>query len=75
MDWDASAIISDDQQFRGRGGRGSGDLFAAAPNLDHAQPFVKADLTDWLNWMRSYAGFDGWRCGLYCLLTKFELDL
>jgi hypothetical protein len=35
--WDARAIVGDDANFRGRGNRSSGDLFAAAPNIDHSQ--------------------------------------
>lgn len=34
----------DDPNFRGRGNRSSGDLFSAAPNIDHSQEFVKRDL-------------------------------
>ena len=34
----------DDPNFRGRGNRSSGDIFPAAPNIDHSQEFVKRDL-------------------------------
>ena len=34
----------DDPNFRGRGNRSSGDIFSAAPNIDHSQEFVKRDL-------------------------------
>ena len=61
MDWDARAIVSDDRKFAGRGGPSSGDPFPAAPNIDHTQTFVKADIKEWLQWMRDYMGFDGWR--------------
>eukprot|EP00884_Botryococcus_braunii_P002375 jgi/Botrbrau1/12138/Bobra.0186s0053.1 len=61
LDWDARAIVSDDHNFKGRGGKSSGEAFHAAPNIDHNQPFVKRDMSEWLCWMRSYAGFDGWR--------------
>ena len=37
MAWDARAIVGDDPNFRGRGNRSSGDIFAAAPNIDHSQ--------------------------------------
>ncbi|CAL5229985.1 g13418 [Coccomyxa viridis] len=61
LDWDARAIVRDDHNFGGRGGPASGDCFSAAPNIDHAQPFVKRDLCEWMSWLRSHVGFDGWR--------------
>ena len=61
MDWDARAVVSDDRKFGGRGGPSSGDSFPAAPNIDHSQQFVKADIKEWLQWMRDYICFDGWR--------------
>lgn len=54
-------IVGDHFEFRGRGNESSGDPFPAAPNLDHSAEFVKRDLSDWLRWMRSDYGFDGWR--------------
>lgn len=59
--WDAKAIVGDDKTFRGRGNRSSGDSFGAAPNIDHSQDFVKRDLSEWLVWLRTQIGFDGWR--------------
>lgn len=38
-----------------------GDIFHAAPNIDHSQEFVRSDIKDWLNWLRNDIGFDGWR--------------
>lgn len=61
MAWDQRAIVGDDPNFRGRGNRSSGEHFTAAPNIDHAQDFVKRDLCEWLAWMRAHAGFDGFR--------------
>ena len=61
MSWDSKAIVGDDPNFRGKGNRSSGDHFAAAPNIDHSQDFVKRDLSEWLQWMRVHAGYDGWR--------------
>lgn len=59
--WDARAIVGDDPNFRGRGNRSTGDIFHAAPNVDHSQDFVRRDICEWLNWMRESVGFDGWR--------------
>lgn len=61
MNWDDRAIVSDDPHFQGRGNRSSGDFFHAAPNIDHSQEFVRRDLNDWLQWLRSEIGYDGWR--------------
>ncbi|PSC71161.1 alpha-amylase chloroplastic [Micractinium conductrix] len=61
MAWDQRAIVGDDPNFRGRGNRSSGDIFSAAPNIDHSQEFVKRDLQEWLAWLRLHVGFDGWR--------------
>ena len=57
-----SSPAGDDPNFRGRGNRSSGDIFSAAPNIDHSQDFVKADIKEWLVWLRTHVGFDGWRC-------------
>ncbi len=62
MAWDAEAIVVNDRKFKGRGNRATGDEFAAAPNIDHMQDYVRKDLTDWMEWLRDEIGFDGWRC-------------
>ncbi|KAL3157728.1 alpha-amylase [Trebouxia sp. C0010 RCD-2024] len=61
MAWDAKAIVVNDRKFKGRGNRATGDEFAAAPNIDHMQDYVRKDLTEWLEWLRDDIGFDGWR--------------
>ena len=61
MAWDAEAIVVNDRKFKGRGHRATGDEFAAAPNIDHMQDYVRKDLVEWLQWLRSDIGFDGWR--------------
>ncbi|XP_008807825.2 uncharacterized protein LOC103720069 isoform X1 [Phoenix dactylifera] len=59
--WGPEAIVCDDPNFQGRGNPSTGDIFHAAPNIDHSQEFVRRDIKDWLNWLRSDIGFDGWR--------------
>lgn len=61
LDWDSRAVVGDDRNFGGRGGPSSGELFPAAPNVDHSQNFVKSDITEWMQWLREYVGYDGWR--------------
>ncbi|KAL5095817.1 hypothetical protein RYX36_000144 [Vicia faba] len=59
--WGPEAIVCDDPNFQGRGNPSSGDIFHAAPNVDHSQDFVRKDIKEWLNWLRNDIGFDGWR--------------
>ena len=61
LDWDSRAIVCNDPNFGGRGNHSDGDFFHAAPNIDHSQPFVKADLEDWMSWLMREVGYDGWR--------------
>ncbi len=61
LDWDSRAIVADDRNFGGRGGPSSGELFPAAPNVDHSQNFVKSDIIHWMQWLRDFVGYDGWR--------------
>ncbi|KAD7479496.1 hypothetical protein E3N88_02632 [Mikania micrantha] len=59
--WGPEAIVCDDPNFQGRGNPSSGDIFHAAPNIDHSQDFVRNDVKQWLNWLKSNIGYDGWR--------------
>lgn len=61
MKWDERAIVKNDPNYHGKGNLSSGEHFDAAPNIDHSQDFVKSDIGDWLVWMRTHVGFDGWR--------------
>eukprot|EP00249_Psilotum_nudum_P024115 c29097_g1_i3 orf=478-3477(+) len=59
--WGPEAIVRDDPNFEGRGNPSSGDHFHAAPNIDHSQDFVRRDIKEWMKWLRTEIGFDGWR--------------
>lgn len=59
--WDETAICSDSSpQFGGRGGRGTGEDYPAAPNIDHSNPKIRQDIVDWLKYLKNL-GYDGWR--------------
>ncbi|MEW5302344.1 MAG: hypothetical protein WDW36_005141 [Sanguina aurantia] len=61
LDWRQWAITRDDPCFRGQGNFDTGEDFGAAPDLDHTNPAVKEALQDWLGWLSSTIGFQGWR--------------
>ncbi|CAL5228346.1 g11459 [Coccomyxa viridis] len=59
--WDAGCICSGDEQYGGTGQPKEGSCFGAAPNVDHSNERVRKDIKQWLSWLRSEIGFDGWR--------------
>jgi alpha-amylase len=61
LEWDSSAIASDDPAWPGVGDRDTGKDYPDAPDIDHTNPVVVSGLTDWLRWMRTHAGFQGFR--------------
>ncbi|XP_050365043.1 probable alpha-amylase 2 [Argentina anserina] len=58
LSWDEHAVTS---CTGGLGNRSTGDNFNGVSNIDHSQPFVRKDITAWLQWLRNTVGFQDFR--------------
>jgi alpha-amylase len=59
--WDHTSLCSNNAAFGGTGARKAQEDYTAAPNIDHTQERVRRDVAEWMRWLRSSIGFDGWR--------------
>mmetsp|Transcript_14532 Transcript_14532/g.31123 ORF Transcript_14532/g.31123 Transcript_14532/m.31123 type:complete len:586 (-) Transcript_14532:7-1764(-) len=61
MAWNEQMITCDTPEWGGKGNPGTGDEYAAAPNIDHKNETVRAQLKEWMRWLRETIGIDGFR--------------
>ena len=61
MAWDESAITRNNPEWAGTGAWSTGEEFSVAPNIDHTNERVRADLTKYLQWLNTDVGFRGMR--------------
>uniref|UniRef100_A0A0D6QR87 Alpha-amylase n=1 Tax=Araucaria cunninghamii TaxID=56994 RepID=A0A0D6QR87_ARACU len=74
LDWAEWAVPPGDQPFPncGTGNADTGESFPLAPDIDHTNPRVQKELSEWMNWLKSEIGFQGWR---FDMVTGYSANI
>ncbi len=59
--WGTDSVTRDDEWAASSGNWDTGSGYAAARDIDHTQSYVQASIIQWMGWLKSYIGYDGWR--------------
>ncbi len=59
--WGSDSVCRGDEWTGATGNYDTGDGYGAARDIDHTQAYVRQSIIDWMNWLKSYIGYDGWR--------------
>ncbi|KAK6245246.1 hypothetical protein SCA6_008336 [Theobroma cacao] len=79
LDGGTSLICNNDPNFTyGTGSPDSGRDFPFGPDVDLLNTTTQQQLSDWMNWLKTDIGFDGWRfdfvIGYATSITKFFME-
>ncbi len=59
--WGTDSVTSDDEWSMSSGAPDTGAPYAAARDIDHTKSYVQSSIIDWMKWLKSSIGYDGWR--------------
>lgn len=59
--WGPDAVCGDDEWAGARGAPDTGKGYHAGRDIDHTKVYVQDSLKEWMNWLKSDIGYDGWR--------------
>lgn len=60
-EWGPEAVCSDDEWPWAKGNPDTGSRYNAGRDIDHTQKHIRASIVEWMNWLKTEIGFDGWR--------------